>query len=508
MHRSFLQTMTLILLAILLSESPTGCRPGVFQLTALQAGTTVYADWNQVIGSGPTYYGVEYGWIDQDSDLFLERYRILHPNTLRVQVTQEYFERVNDNDDPDFSEIDFDVTFPVDIEAGKSVTYREMFSALAIEFPDMRFHINMWLAARWNASDPDGYMGLGGAFPPLNYAEHREFVRELARWLVDSCGISPERLSFSFVNEPNLMPFFVGTLADLVHMATETRTALDEISPEIQLMGLDEVHGVAGTDDFYAQGTDVCCDAWTFHAYERGVAPLWNALDSRIEHLSGYGPVWATEFADTDNGSPDAQMDFSTREAALGFAEVVGRMWPSGVDGIIHFRLVDMYVDQLGGWTGHGLFADWRGTKSDGEPYALYPTFWVFANLYGQFGGGQIVSVTTTSDLVVTGARQDMMQPPRLALWIVNPTHTAYTMTIQIPSFPTAIAHISVLDNLSDNTIETEMVEGTPLIFDIVIPERSAYTIVAKQALSAATYLPLVYRGLSISASSPISAIP
>jgi len=100
------------------------------------------------------------------------------------------------------------------------------------------------------------------------------------------------------------------------------------------------------------------------------------------------------------------------------------------------------------------------------------------------------------------------MQPPRLALWIVNPTHTAYTMTIQIPSFPTAIAHISVLDNLSDNTIETEMVEGTPLIFDIVIPERSAYTIVAKQALSAATYLPLVYRGLSISASSPISAIP
>ena len=476
-----------MLIATLLSGGSTKCVPGIFQLATSQTSTAIYADWNQVIGPGPAYYGVEYGWIDQDRDLFLERYRLLHPNILRVQVTQEYFEMTNDNDDPDFSEIDFNVTFPIDSEAGKSVTYREIFYVLATEFPDMHFHINMWLAARWNASDPDGYLSLGGAFPPVDYAEHREFVRELVRWLVDSCGISPERLSFSFVNEPNLIPFFVGMQADLVCMAAETRAALDEISPEICLIGLDEVHRVTWIDDFYSQGADVCCDAWTFHAYERGIALLWSALDSRIEHLSGYGPVWATKFADTNNGSPDAQMDFSTREAALGFAEVVGRMWASGVDGIIHFRLADMYADQLGGWTGHGLFADWRGTKSDGEPYALYPTFWVFANLYGQLGGGQVISVTTTSDVVVTGVRQDTMLLPHLALWIVNPAQTAYTTTIQIPSFPAAIAHVSVLDNLGDNTIETKVVEGTPLIFDIVIPERNAYTVVVKQSLSSAT---------------------
>jgi hypothetical protein len=68
---------------------------------------------------------------------------------------------------------------------------------------------------------------------------------------------------------------------------------------------------------------------------------LWNALQTRVEHLTAYGPVWATEFADTMSGSPDTQMDFSTREAALGFAEVVGQLWALRVDGIIHFRLAD-----------------------------------------------------------------------------------------------------------------------------------------------------------------------
>lgn len=460
-----------------------------------QTSTLICADWEQTVGPGPTYYGVEYGWVDQDRDLFLERYRLLHANVVRVQVDQEYLEMVNDNDDPNASAIDFDVTMPLDVQRGKTLTYREMFSTLATEFSDVHFHINVWLAARWNAAEPNGYLGLGGAFPPLDYAEHREFVRELARWLVETCGIAPERLSFSFVNEPNLTSFFVGTQADLVQMAAETRAALDEISPQIQMMGLDEVHGTGWTDAFYPQRPDGCCDAWTFHAYERGIGPLWNALQTRTEHLSGYGPVWATEFADTNNGSPDAQMDFSTREAALGFAETAGRLWASGVDGIIHFRLADTYVDQLGGWAGHGLFADWRGTKSNGEPYAIYPSFWVFANLYGQLGGGQIISTTTSSDLVVVGARRDDVLPSRLALWVTNSTDTAYTTTIQVTSFPTTTAQVAVLDNLSSNIpIETTVAEGTPLAFDVMIPECSSYTVVVKQPPPFAAYLPLVLK--------------
>jgi hypothetical protein len=205
MNSGWIQVLAPTLTATLVWGSAAGCTP-VTNTPVAKANTMIYTDWEQILGPGPAYYGVEYGWIDQDRDLFLERYRLLHANVLRVQVDQEYFEMSNDNDDPSVSAIDFDVTFPLDLREGKTLTYHDMFSTLAAEFPSMHFHINVWLAARWNAVQPDGYLGLGGAFPPLDYAEHREFTRELARWLVDSCGIAPERLSFSFVNEPNLRP--------------------------------------------------------------------------------------------------------------------------------------------------------------------------------------------------------------------------------------------------------------------------------------------------------------
>lgn len=496
MSRGCVRWLLLISITVTVAGSAAQCRP-VMGESAVQAATSITADWENVVGSGPTYHGVEYGWVDQDSDLFLQRYRRLHPNILRVQITQEYFEMVNDNDDPNTSEIDFNITLPLDSQAGKFLTYREMFSTLASEFPDMHFHINMWLAARWNATDPNGYLGLGGAFPPLDYAEHREFIRELARWLVETCGIAPSRLSFSFINEPNLTPFFVGSQADLVRMGAETRAALDAVSPQIQMMGLDEVHGTDWTDAFHPQRPEGCCDAWTFHVYERGVDAVWAALQTRAEHLGSYGPVWATEFADTANGSPDAQMDFSSREAALGFSEVAGRLWTE-VDGIIHFRLADTYVDQqgqLGGWAGHGLFADWRGTKSDGEPYAIYPTFWVFANLFGQLGGGQIVDTTSPSDLILVGARHDDPVAVRLALWITNPSDTAYTTTVQVTEFPVDVASVKMLDNLnSDAPMATIMATGKPLKFEIQIAERSSYTIVVEQFPANALYLPIVLK--------------
>ncbi|MEE8306505.1 MAG: hypothetical protein V3R81_04525, partial [Gammaproteobacteria bacterium] len=164
MNRVSVCTLLLLLAVTLVSASAAQC-VFVAGKPVSPASTLIHVDWEQIIGPGPTHYGVEYGWIDQDSDVFLERYRLLHANTLRVQVTQEYFEMFNDNDDPNVSEIDFDVTFPLDVQEGKYLTYREMFSALNTEFPDMHFHINIWLAARWNAANPDGYLGLGGAFP-------------------------------------------------------------------------------------------------------------------------------------------------------------------------------------------------------------------------------------------------------------------------------------------------------------------------------------------------------
>jgi hypothetical protein len=441
----------------------------------------ITVDYADVIGCGPRYYGVEYSWIDQDRDLFLDRYRRLHGNVVRVQVSQEVFEPTNDNDDPNHSEIDFSLMIPIDSKMGKTMTYESMFKSLAHEFPQMHFQINIWLCARWNAMRTDGYLGLGGAFPPKDYGEHREFIRALARWLVDICGIQPEHLSFTFINEANLKSFFVGTQADLVRMAEETRTALDQVSPLIQMGGLDEVHGSSWTDEFYCKRPATCCDLWTFHVYERGLSSMWKALRKRTKRLSHYGPVWVTEFADMTNGSPDAKMDFSTKEAALGFAELLGRLWISGIDGIIHFRLSDTYTDffDLGGWVGHGLFADARGTHSDGQAYEPFPAYWVFANMYRELGSGQIVNTTAPTGLTVVAALKRKGTEVQLAVWVTNSTKEGHAAMFKVINFPAKDAKVQVFDNLaSDDPIETKILHGEELAFNINICQRTSHLFV------------------------------
>ena len=439
----------------------------------------INVDYATVIGGGPEYYGVEYGWIDQDRDLYLDRYRRLHGNVVRVQILQELFEPVNDNKDPNHSEIDFSLTVPIDSQMGKTLTYEKMFESLAAEFPDMHFQINIWLCARWNATDADGYLGLGGAFPPKDYAEHREFIRALARWLMDSCNIPPANLSFTFINEANLKRFFAGSLADLLQMAKETRRALDQVSPQIKMGGLEEVHGTQWTDKFYRQLPTSCCNLWTFHVYEHGLPSMWRALQTRTKFLSQYGPVWVTEFADISNGSPDAKMNFSSREAALGFAELLGKLWPSGINGIIHFRLSDTFTDRFRGWVGHGLFADARGIHIDGHAYEPFPVYWVFANMYRELGNGEIIKTTAPPDLTVVGARKGKLNEVQLALWLTNSATETRPATFRISNFPTKTALIRIFDNLvSDKPVEITQINGKELGFQAKIPPNSSYLFV------------------------------
>ncbi|MCP4373556.1 MAG: hypothetical protein GY797_36450 [Deltaproteobacteria bacterium] len=169
-------------------------------------------------------------------------------------------------------------------------------------------------------------------------------------------------------------------------------------------------------------------------------------------------------------------MNFSTREAALGFAELLGRLWPTGIDGIIHFRLADTYTDYFGGWVGHGLFADGRGTHSDRKAYEPFPVYWVFANLYKELGSGEIVKTTTTDELTVVAARKSHKSKDRLAVWVSNYTKKNYTPLLRVSNFPANSARIKVIDNLvGDTPIENTVVEGKELSFKVNIPRKSSY---------------------------------
>ncbi len=298
-------------------------------------------------------------------------------------------------------------------------------------------------------------------------------------------NFSTRSLSFTFINEPNLKGFFVGSQKDLLRMAQETRFALDEVSSLIQMGGLDEVHGTSWTDKFYRKLSNKCCDIWTFHVYERDLPAVWGALYKRTKRLGQYGPVWVTEFADTKNGSPNAKMNFSTREAALGFSELLGKLWPSGIDGIIHFRLSDTYADYFGGWVGHGLFSDSRGTLTYGRPYEPYPAYWVFSNFYRELGGKQLVRVTAPKKLTVVAARKANNSTNQLTVWVSNYTKNNYNILLRIANFPSMSACVEVIDNLAGDTpIENNVIEGEELTLKVNILEKKSLSFLVSAVVS------------------------
>jgi hypothetical protein len=380
-----------------------------------------------------------------------------------------------------------------------------MFTTLGREFPAMHFQINMWLPARWNAASPDGYLGLGGAFPPKNWAEHAEFVHALAAWLVETCGLAPERLSFSFVNEPNLTPFFVGSDADLLLLADVTRRALDAVSPQIRLAGLDEVHGVTLTQALAPRLKPDCCDLWTFHVYEKGAPALTAALRDRVAALRPLGPVWVTEFADTTFGSPDAEMDFSSPEAALSFASALTQLWPSGVTGIVHFRLADSYVTgsalaqalkaatNAGGWAGHGLFADARGSQGH-APFEIFPAFWVFAHFNTQMAGGTALPTRGGAPLLAAAARHTAPSGPRLTVLLVNPSTTTVAAQLDVANLGLTTARLVSGDWLSaaaGTDLGTVGASNGTLRLNVSLPPQSArWLTVAALAAPTATATP------------------
>ena len=96
----------------ILASEPVSARPTLGREKSIKVpgnedDQVIKVTYTDVIGRGPRYYGVEYGWIDQEKELFLDRHHRLHGNVVRVQISQELFEPTNDNGDPNDSAIDF-----------------------------------------------------------------------------------------------------------------------------------------------------------------------------------------------------------------------------------------------------------------------------------------------------------------------------------------------------------------------------------------------------------------
>jgi len=390
-----------------------------FLLFFIRCGSvqTIEIDYSQVISKGPDYFGWEGGWISEDSLVFLERYRLAPPNLIRIQVPMFLFEPVNDNTNPDSSEIRFNIDAVYDIQYGKHTNYDEFLKRLVREYPGIIINLNIWDCANWLASTPGTFMGgISGAFPPNDYSEYEEFVRSLAFWLSDSIGLDPENILLTFVNEPNALASFpthafTGTVDDLVLMAQHARSALDQVSPDIRMGGIEEYMSSSMTNSFMNAGGDQYVDFLTFHVYGNGASSINQRISNIVNDLSTYQiPIYLTEMGDQAYG-PSIFINYNSLDAGIDLTRNLIQIWKSDLTGFSMFRLNNTYIDNpfygLSGWIGYGLFEDWRGTNTNGVAYAIFPGYWGFANFYTFLDSTQVLaSVNSSSEIEVIAAKK------------------------------------------------------------------------------------------------------
>jgi len=81
----------------------------------------IVVDWRAAVVSGPTDYGINGWWTDEDADLWRARYAQLAPKVVRVIAHQTVLEPVNDNDDPNvinWKGFHFNDPFPIPASYG------------------------------------------------------------------------------------------------------------------------------------------------------------------------------------------------------------------------------------------------------------------------------------------------------------------------------------------------------------------------------------------------------
>lgn len=373
----------------------------VWLLPFVLSAQTVTIAVDSTIGKPPAYFGFEGTWVNEDSALFLERYRMSGLNAIRLQFPMFKYESQNDDADPATSQINFNRDFTLDKQLGKHTNYHRMLRALLRQRPNLNVYINIWECANWLASTPGTFFGgVSGAFPPTDYREYQEVVRSIAGWIVRQLNIAPERLLFSFVNEPNSNSSFpthafIGNTTDLLKMAQAARLALDEVSPKIRLGGLEEINNVKITEKFFAAGGGKYLDFITFHVYRNNYRNLNTVISEIVNVLKRYNkPVHLTELGNNQYGE-GYLINYSPVQAGYSLMYSLMHLWQQPIEGFVMFRFSNSYYGSghaaVGGWKGYGVFEDWRGTHSNRMAYHLFSAYWVFANFYQHMTGGRIV---------------------------------------------------------------------------------------------------------------------
>jgi hypothetical protein len=438
------------------------------------------ADFSAVVAPGPSAYGTNVWWTDEDAIVWTERCDELGVTLVRVPVPHTLVEPVNDNEDPGLvnpSGFLLDTPFGLPSVMTRTITYRSWFEALR-DRPGVEAMISFTYLAPW-LTDNTSHSNLAfpaAPYPPNDLAEYREYVEVLLRYLVDDLDFPPERLLVEATNEPDLhcgqdsaVPCFWQnwTMQDVADVVQVTYQAIQTVDPRIRLMGLAECCGTtvvrALLEDYPEEGAYL--EGLSYHYYSPSGYNL-NAALNRAAELAPYDlPIYVDEYG-------------SFQYLSDGVHGGLWHSWALPVMGEAGLIPVQFPISEIpfcpDPYNSMGLFYDWNGD------WERKPAYWTYANYFRLMGGGEIISHTAPASVDVLVTRRVVTDRVQAAFWVVNRGYTALVdQSFALYNFPQSEATLHTYDNLvSSAPTLTATVSGSPLVFTTSLPARSSHTFV------------------------------
>lgn len=449
-----------------------------------QGSPDLAADVAVVAGEAPPAYGTNVWWTDQDAAVWTARWAELSPSHVRLFVSHALLESENDDADPatvNWDGFGFERPITVSWDMTRTYTYRAWFEALRDQ-PDLKIVIHFVYLAPW-LSDNTPHLGIGAPYPPNDLAEYREFVEVVLRYLVETLGFPPGRITIEAMNEPDLgcgvdpvtFCFWDNwTMTDIVDVVRVTHEAIQAVDSEITLLGLAECCGTAVVRDLldhYPEGDYL--EGLSYHYYSPSGYDLAEALD-RAAALAPYGrAIYFDEYGSRQYLSEGI-------DGGLWHSWALPTLWEAGVAPIQY--PISEWPTLGEPYNSMGLFHDWRGD------WERKPSYWVYANFF-RFATGDVISHTAPASLDSLVTHQLVGDEVRVAFWVVHRGDVPLTdQVFAVYNFPEQEATLHVYDNLVGPTsLLTATIEGAPLVFTATLPARSSRTFVLSATRSPGT---------------------
>ena len=271
----------------------------------------ITVDFADVVGHGPQYYGSNIFWTEEDINLIKDRMDKSNMNIMRLYIFPYYLENPNDNSDPNsinWDGFNFDTEIPW---LEKTVKYSTMFEALKelnmyimVDIP----YLSPWLSANDHVSD-DMY----STYPPNNYDEYEELVYAVLYYMVNTIGISPDKIILEPFNEPDLgcgqdpsvHCFWKNHSMDqTANTFLAAYNAAKNVSPNIRVMGMAEWNNGQYVRNFINNYNGLnYLDGITYHKYSNNY-DISSLISMGTGFIDDYGlPVFVNEYGSRTWGS-------------------------------------------------------------------------------------------------------------------------------------------------------------------------------------------------------------